>query len=66
MNLLMGKIVNSIVQILLFALIPFVWWGITARGKINFFQWIGVKRVSYPKENKTVFPHTGYIKVNWD
>ena len=54
MNLLMEKIVNSIVQILLFALIPFVWWCITARGKINFFQWIGVKRVSSPKENKTV------------
>ena len=54
MNLLAGKILNSIVQILLFALLPFVWWCITARGKINFFQWIGVKRVSSPKENKTV------------
>lgn len=53
MNLLTQKILNSIVQIILFALIPFVWWCITARKKINFFQWIGLKRVSSPKENKT-------------
>ena len=53
MNLLIGKILNSIVQILLFTLIPFIWWCITARKKLTFFQWIGIKRVSSPKENKT-------------
>ena len=55
MSLLTQKILSSIVQILLFALIPFIWWCITARRKINFFQWIGIKRISSPKENKTVF-----------
>lgn len=55
MNLLTQKILSSIVQILLFALIPFIWWCITARRKINFFQWIGIKRISSPKENKTAF-----------
>lgn len=54
MNLLTQKILSSIVQILLFALIPFIWWCITARRKINFFQWIGIKWVSSPKENKIV------------
>ena len=53
MNLLTQKILSSIVQILLFALIPFIWWCITARRKINFFQWIGIKRIASPKENKT-------------
>lgn len=53
MDLFTQKILNSMVQILLFALIPFVWWCITARKKIGFFQWIGLKRVSSPKKNKT-------------
>lgn len=53
MELLVQKILNSIVQILLFALIPFLWWVITARKKSGFFQWIGLKRVSSPKESRT-------------
>ena len=59
MNLLMEKILSSIVQILLFVLIPFVWWCITARKKNNFFQWIGLKRISSQKENKTALWITG-------
>lgn len=53
MELFAQKILSSIVQILLFALIPFVWWAITARKKSGFFQWIGLKRISSPKESKT-------------
>ncbi|MDE5765000.1 MAG: CPBP family intramembrane metalloprotease [Ruminococcus sp.] len=52
MNLLIQKIASSILQILLFALIPFIWWCITARRKINFFKWIGLKQISSSKENK--------------
>lgn len=53
MNLFIQKILSSIIQILLFTLIPFIWWCITARRKNNFFQWIGLKRISSSKENKT-------------
>lgn len=53
MNLLIQKILSSIVQIILFALLPFVWWCITARKEIGFFKWIGLKRISSSKENKT-------------
>ncbi|MDE6665831.1 MAG: CPBP family intramembrane metalloprotease [Ruminococcus sp.] len=53
MNLFTQKILSSIIQILLFTLIPFIWWCITARRKNNFFQWIGLKRISSSKENKT-------------
>lgn len=53
MDLFIQKILNSIIEILLFALIPFVWWCITARKKVGFFQWIGLKRISSSKENKT-------------
>lgn len=54
MSLLIQIILNSIIQILLFTLIPFIWWCITARKNKNFFQWIGLKRIYSPKENKTV------------
>ena len=53
MNLLIERISSSIMQILLFTLIPCIWWCITARKKKNFFQWIGLKQISSPKENKT-------------
>lgn len=54
MNLLVQKVLNSMVQIILFAFIPLIWWCITARKKCSFFQWIGLKRISSSKENKSV------------
>lgn len=44
MELLMSKVVSSAVQIVVFSVIPFVWWLITARKKENFFKWIGLKK----------------------
>ena len=52
MNLLLSKIVSSILQIILFAIIPFIWWFITARKKQSFPQWIGLKKMKW---NKKVF-----------
>lgn len=40
----LNALVNGIIQVLVFSLIPFVWWLITARKKENFFNWIGLKR----------------------
>ncbi len=39
----MNALFNGIFQVVLFTIIPFVWWLITARKKENFFQWIGIK-----------------------
>lgn len=44
MELLMNKIVSSVVQILFFALIPFVAWLIVGRKKQKFAAWIGLKK----------------------
>ena len=44
MELLISKAVSSVIQIILFSLIPFIWWLITARKKMNFFRWIGLKK----------------------
>ena len=56
MNLLISKVVSSVVQIILFALIPFIWWLITARKKMSFFKWIGLKK---PAGTKFILWTTG-------
>lgn len=35
---------NGIFQVVLFTLIPFIWWIITARKKEKFFLWLGIKK----------------------
>lgn len=50
MNLFISKLFNSIFQIILFSIIPFVWWLVTAKKKEKFFSWIGIKKVA--KEEK--------------
>ena len=52
MDLLMKKLTNSIIQIIISSIIPFLWWLITSRKKMNFFEWIGLKKVNNIKENK--------------
>jgi len=42
--MLANILVNSLLQIALFTLIPLVWWLITARKKQGFFEWLGLKK----------------------
>lgn len=42
----LNQLVNGIIQVVLFSLIPFLWWLITARKKENFFAWLGMKKPS--------------------
>lgn len=37
-------IISSIIQIILFSLIPFIWWFIKKRKEVSFFNWIGIKK----------------------
>ena len=53
MNLFINKIISSIMQIILFAIIPFIWWFVTARKQQKFSQWIGIKKITGGK--KTLF-----------
>lgn len=50
MELFINKVVTSVVQIILFSLVPFVWWIITARKKCKFTQWIGLKKIEGGKK----------------
>ncbi|MCI2206612.1 CPBP family intramembrane glutamic endopeptidase [Pseudoramibacter alactolyticus] len=50
MALLLNKVLNSIIQIILFALIPFIWWYISGRKQEKFTQWIGLKKLNGKKK----------------
>lgn len=53
MILFVNKILGSIIQIILFAIIPFVWWMVTARKKQSFIEWIGLKKIDGGKKTLT-------------
>lgn len=40
----MDIFVNSIIQVVAFSIVPFIWWFTTARKKQNFLKWIGLKK----------------------
>ncbi len=50
MNLFISKVVSSIVQIILFAIIPFIWWLATARKQQKFAEWMGLKKIKGGKK----------------
>lgn len=68
MNLLINKIISSMLQIALFAFIPFVWWLVTARKQQKFTQWIGLKKVEGSKNTlvimvSAVFMLSGFLTL---
>lgn len=44
MELFINIILSSIGQIILFTVVPFIWWIITARKQQSFFKWLGLKK----------------------
>lgn len=65
MELLLNKVVSSIVQIIIFAIIPFIWWIITARKKCSFANWIGLKKAEGGKKTALaiVIVSCGFVLV---
>ncbi len=49
MQLFLSKIVSSILQIIIFTIVPFLWWFVTARKQQKFVQWIGLKKPEFDK-----------------
>ncbi|BCN30812.1 CPBP family intramembrane glutamic endopeptidase [Anaeromicropila herbilytica] len=41
---MLDLLVNAIVQVIVFSIIPLIWWMITTRNDENFFTWIGLKK----------------------
>lgn len=55
MNTLVSRVIIAVLQILLFSLIPFIWWFVTARKKISFLQWMGLKWIPETKKRYLVW-----------
>lgn len=51
---MLNDIINAIIQFLLFALIPFIWWFISARKQSSFLNWIGIKPIRCDNKSKMV------------
>lgn len=45
-------IVSAFIQIIVFSMVPFLWWIISARKKVPFFKWIGLKRFHINRKGK--------------
>ena len=51
--MLLSMIFSSIAQIILFSLIPFIFWAITSRKKMSFLSYIGIKKIDKTKRKDT-------------
>jgi len=52
--MLIQTLINTIFQLILFSIIPFVWWVISARNQEGFLSWVGLKRPAFDDKMKTV------------
>lgn len=50
MSLTINKIISSLLQIIIFSLIPFLFWYFSARKKERFRKWIGLKKIKGSKK----------------
>lgn len=46
-GMFVNEFIGALVQLLLFSLIPFIFWLIFGRKKENFFKWIGLKKIKH-------------------
>ncbi len=46
-QMFINELVGAILQLILFSLIPLIFWLIFARNKQNFFEWIGIKKIRH-------------------
>lgn len=47
MDTFIEELIGALLQLVLFALIPFIWWLVSARKREGFLSWIGLKRVQF-------------------
>lgn len=50
MTLAINKIINSLLEIILFSLLPFLFWYFSARKQESFKEWIGLKKIKGAKK----------------
>lgn len=47
MHIFFSESIGAISQVILFILIPFIWWFFSARKKTGFLAWIGIKKIHH-------------------
>lgn len=52
--MLIQTLTNSLLQIILFSLPPFVWWLAFGRREQRFPEWLGFKKIGHARENRTL------------
>lgn len=65
MVVFVNEVISSVIQIVLFALVPFVWWLIAGRNKAGFFEWIGLKWNREKKPDKLILWILGAVMGFW-
>lgn len=50
LNLFITELLGAVFQLLIFSVVPFTWWLITARREESFFRWIGLKKITHEKK----------------
>lgn len=60
-TLTINELISAVIQVLLFTLIPFIVWLITARKKESFFSWIGLKKITTDKKTWIKYTLIAYL-----
>ncbi len=47
MDIFIQELIGALLQAVLFAFIPFIWWLVSVRKREGFFSWIGFKRIQF-------------------
>ena len=63
MSLAINKLISSLIQIVLFSLIPFVYWYFKERKNHKFTEWIGLKRIK--RIDKTLILSTFIVTITY-
>ena len=53
MSLFFKTLIEGIIQLILFSVLPLIWWLVTARKKKSFWSFIGLKKIQCAKKNNT-------------
>jgi membrane protease YdiL (CAAX protease family) len=52
--MLLQTLINTVIQIIVFSIIPFLWWLVSARKKERFLFWVGLKMPRYDNKLKVL------------
>lgn len=59
MEMFVSELLGAVLQAILFLMIPFIWWMLTARRSEGFFAWLGLKKIHHTGK----WLHTAIITV---